>query len=467
VNPSQAGTASDADVGTGGTRADDLDLVLVGWSTRALADAALRSGYRPRTVDFFGDLDQRRRVPNLSLGRDLGRPWSPLEAARLASSLPPGPAVYGFDLENDPEAVEILAASRELLGNPASVLRAVRDPARLFGVLAEAGIPTPHTVFHGGAGVGSGRANQVSADNGFAAVRDAGTGRPGRWLVKPIRGGGGRGISVADGNRVPGPNEMLQERIDGLVLGFSFLADGRSVRPLALSSQIEERAAFGAGRFAYAGSLSCLPDGVDQASVHEQALRAAGVVTRAFGLRGWNGLDIVVRNGEVLPLEVNPRHTSSMDLWDAAGARLLAAHVEACRGRIDGTWLPRPDDVRGKALLFARRAVVARASIAGLAAIPEPEAAEGKTDAAGPSQPGIPSGGATEWPERAVADVPHPQERIAAGQPICSLYAVGPTGSACVAALRALAARVEGHLEPDPTAQSPSVESRSSTSSCS
>lgn len=37
------------------------DVLLVGISARALADSAVRSGYRPVTVDFFGDLDHKDR----------------------------------------------------------------------------------------------------------------------------------------------------------------------------------------------------------------------------------------------------------------------------------------------------------------------------------------------------------------------------------------------------------------------
>jgi predicted ATP-grasp superfamily ATP-dependent carboligase len=440
VGPSTAGTLRDG----------EQDVVLVGWSTRALADAALRSGFRPRTVDFFGDLDQKRRVENLSLGRDLERAWSALLAAKVAASLPSAPLAYGFDLENHPQAVERLASGRELLGNPPSVLRAARDPAILFRVLREAGIPTPLTLFPG---------------SGAATIgREMGARR--RWLVKPLRGGGGRGVAELDPGRVQGADEMLQELIPGPVVGFSFLADGQRAQPLGLASQLEERAAFGAARFAYAGSLSCLPPGLDKAALREQALRAASAVTRAFGLRGWNGLDFIVRNGEVLPLEVNPRHTSSMELWDTAGARLFAAHVKACRGRIEWAEPPRPAEVRGKAVLFARRPVIVRESAGLLADLPAPMREARPAEDAGEAveRAAAPRTAAAVWPERPVADVPHPGERISAGRPVCSLYATGRTAPACVAALRALATRVERDLEADATDERATVPSDAAAS---
>lgn len=402
--------------------AADKDVLLVGLSTRALSDAALRSGFRPRTVDFFGDLDHKRRVDNVALGRDLGLPWSAPEAARVAGSLPSPRVAYAFDLENEPAAVERLAKGRELLGNPPHVLRAVRDPAALFRVLDEAAFPTPVTLF------------PESGSPAVTAERAAGYAASiGRWLLKPRRGGGGRGVSEVEPGRSPGTDEVLQELVEGPVVGLSFLADGERVRPIGLATQLEERDGFGAAPFAYAGSFSGLPPGLEEASLCEQALSAAQAVTRAFALRGWNGMDFIVRNGELVPLEVNPRHTSSMDLWDAAGVRLFAAHVEACRGWVEGTWLPAPPEVRGKAILFARRSVVVREDLIQLAERRAP-ATRGE-------------GG--RWPESALADVPHPGERIVRGRPVCSLYAAGSSAQDCLTGLRALAAEVERHLDAD------------------
>jgi predicted ATP-grasp superfamily ATP-dependent carboligase len=389
------------------------DLLLVGISTRALADSAFQSGFRPRTVDFYGDLDQKRLVENVALGRDLGRGYSATEAARVASLLPAKAVAYGADLENAPRAVARLARGRELLGNPPEVLRAVRDPAALFAVLERGGVPTPLT---------------IGPESAPA------TGRKGRrWLRKPLRGGGGRGIAFAANPGSPAVGEIVQECLEGPTLGFSFLADGAWVRPLALSLQLEERDIFGAAPFAYCGSLSTLPAEADESSLREQALRAAGLATSAFGLRGWNGMDFVLRRGELVPLEVNPRYTSSMELWDGPETRLFAAHAEACRGRVEGDWLPRPPDVRGKAILFARRSVTVGDSSRWL----EPDFLSRPTHLArAPAR--VPA-----WPTRPIADVPHPGERIQAGLPVCTLYASAESAEDCLRNLAALARGVE------------------------
>ena len=89
------------------------------------------------------------------------------------------------------------------------------------------------------------------------------------------------------------------------------------------------------------------------------ATALARTVAAAFDLRGLNGIDFVARGGLPLPVEVNPRWSSSMELFDRDGsASLMAAHVDACTtGRM--TWRGEPaGSVTGKAIVFARRTVV-------------------------------------------------------------------------------------------------------------
>ena len=84
--------------------------------------------------------------------------------------------------------------------------------------------------------------------------------------------------------------------------------------------------------------------------------------------------------------------------------------------------------MRGKAVLWARDEVLVGSS-------------DGWPAAEDPLNP----------PTVRVADVPFPGDVIAAGRPICSLYAAGPTAAECLDRLRAIAARVERDLSPLPT----------------
>lgn len=373
-------------------------MLIAGVSTRALARSAARAGYRVSSIDAFGDMDLRAVASVVALTRETGG-FSPDAAADQAARLRVDAVAYTSNFENYPDAVTRLASGRHLLGNPADVLRAVRDPLRLMRALRDRGMPVPLT-----------RASAPAMPRRASA-----------WLLKPRRSGGGHGTRVWRGGAVP-RQAYLQQRIRGVPGSVVFLADGRRVHPLGITRQLVGQRAFGAVGFRYCGSLL----GCGGASLfdHEARLRAAAVelaraVTEEFGLVGLNGVDFIARNGVPWPIEVNPRSCASMELVERAGApSLFQLHARACRGELPtepvvGT---RSRRILGKAIVFARRDVVVEA-------LP------------GPLLPHA-------------ADLPHPGERVGRGHPICTLLAEAGDATACGRELAARARALYAALEP-------------------
>lgn len=368
--------------------------MIVGVSTRAFAESAVRAGYRCRTVDAFGDLDQKAMVENVALVRDKGREYHAAAAVALARDLP-GVAAYVANLENHPTAVRRLATGRRLLGNEPAVLAYVRDPFALAAALCARGIRVPLTLSAAEAG---------RADPGHA------------WLRKPVRGGGGSGVGAWRPGLPLRPGTIVQERLEGTPGSIAFAADGRRAVVLGISRQLIGDAAFGASGYRYAGSIfPFASDDADARSVAEQAAAIAEAVTAAFGLRGVNGVDFVARDGALHVLEVNPRYTASMELIErASGLSIFEAHVAALGGELPAPRAPAPG-AHGKAIVFARRDVVV--------------------------------GDTRRWLARDdVRDVPFPGERIRRGRPVCTVFARAADAHACYAGLVAAARGVEETL---------------------
>jgi predicted ATP-grasp superfamily ATP-dependent carboligase len=292
-----------------------------------------------------------------------------------------------------------LAAGRRLLGNSPAVLRAVRDPLALMRALRGRGFSTPLT--------------RATAPR--AAVLS------GAWLLKPRRSGGGHGTLPWRRGRAIPRRAYLQERIRGVPGSIVFLADGRRVYPLGITRQLVGERAFGVGGFRYCGSLlgsRRAPLFEEEARLRERARELAEAVTEEFGLVGLNGIDFIARNGTPWPIEVNPRPCASMELVERAGGRpLFELHVRSCGGRLPGASepLPEPQGIAGKAVVFARRDVIV-----------------GKF-------PGRLAG--------AAADLPHIEERIGRGHPICTLFADGADPAACIRALAGRARALYAALE--------------------
>jgi predicted ATP-grasp superfamily ATP-dependent carboligase len=372
-------------------------ILLVSVSARMLAQLAVGAGYDVVALDRFGDLDLQRLCPSVSELRDLGGRGGMAALVDAAEEIDAPSVVYGAGLENQPALVARLALGRRLLGSPPETLERVRDPAVLGASLHGAGLAYPTTL---AAGDAPGRAA-----------------RPRRWLRKPVHGGGGRGVREWRGGALAG-NVVVQERISGLACSAAAVGDGRSAALLGVTEQLIGHRGLGARGYAWCGNV--VPPRLAEAQRRALAVAARTICSHlalAFGLRGLFGVDLVWDGARAWVVEVNPRPTGSLESVQAAhDVGVFEAHLGGCAGRLpsiapDGA----PARAAGKAILFATRDVQV--------------------------------GDTRAWPARGIRDVPHPGERIVAGQPICTLVSVQGSPDAVLADLepRAAALRAELH----------------------
>jgi hypothetical protein len=255
-----------------------------------LADLARRDDVI--AFDLFGDMDLRadRIVTRRSL--------TALVDAAMEEE--PGDLIYGASFENHPKLVERLAQRHTLLGNPPETLRAVRDPARLAAVLGEF----------------------------YPRIATAPT--SGRWLRKPLRGGGGIRVREWRGGKLP-PGTFLQERIDGIPC--SAAAVGETV--LGVTEQLVGLRAFGVRGYRWCGNLVPPRVPVPRDQVQEICSR----LVAEFGLRGPYGVDFMWDGERAWVVEVNPRPPASLEVIDparAAGKAVVFATEDVVVGELEG-----------------------------------------------------------------------------------------------------------------------------------
>lgn len=301
-----------------------MRILLAGLTTRALAESAIRAGCDIVTVDYFGDLDQKRLCGNVSL-RERRAKYSAAAILDAARGLRYDALAYTGGLENHPDIVVELAQGRGLLGNGPETLRRIRDPQVLFPFLAARGFAVPRTLWPG-------------------SPPPAG----GTWLRKPARGGGGQGVRFWERGPL-GPGQILQEFVPGTAASASFVADGRRCAIMGWTEQLVR-----AGSFVYAGNILPL-DAPPGAFGEVQAMAEA--LAGEFGLRGVNGFDFVLRDGRPVLLEVNPRYCASMELVErATGTPIFGLHLAACGGEMAAAPL-QASGFWGKGIVYARSAV--------------------------------------------------------------------------------------------------------------
>jgi uncharacterized protein len=378
-------------------------VLIAGVSTRSAADSAARAGFEVIAVDAFGDLDQHPAVN----ARALRGGFTARAAVEILRDVACDGVAYLAPFENHLDAVRALAANRTLWGNPPEVLKRVRDPIAVSEALRERGV-AGHLVAQG-----------FSPAN--AVLKGCATDT---WLLKPLASGGGHGIRRwHEGDQVP-RGCYLQEFVDGVAGSVVFVAaNGRAV-PLGVVRQLIGDGAFGASEFRYCGNILAGAR-ADDAHV-DGACDLARAVSESFDLVGVNGIDFVARDGVPYAVEVNPRWCASMELVERAyGISVFRMHAAACAtGRLPAFDVSRARRSArrafGKAIVFAREDVTTGDTHAWISA------------------PGdmLPS----------IRDIPHPLSRIAAGRPICTVFAEASDAAACYSALVERANRVYEEL---------------------
>ncbi len=264
-------------------------------------------------------------------------------------------------------------------------LRAIRDPIRVARVLDQAGIPCPAVTL---------------------AAR--GLPRDGTWLIKPLNSGGGRRIEpLIDAAPARLESRYLQQRIKGPSFSALYIGTPCAARLIGVTRQL-----IGApgSPFGYRGSIGPWPT-TPPCTARLTAL--GSVLSSAFGLTGWFGVDYILNRGIPWPVEINPRYTASIEIHELyLGRSLLHDHQRACEGIVnehDYRAVPAkpPRPVFGKLILYATRRLI----------VPECLRLQGE--------------GTDPFLWNSIADVPWPATSIDAGQPVMTLLASARAPGAC------------------------------------
>jgi hypothetical protein len=129
-----------------------MKILIIGLSTRAIAESAVYSGHPVDALDAFGDLDLQALVKCYSLKRDFHTAFSAAALFAASRQLAFDVVAYTSNLENHPEVIRRFARQHQVLGNPAEVLARIRHWPTLFAALAQAGFRVPETIYDGGTG---------------------------------------------------------------------------------------------------------------------------------------------------------------------------------------------------------------------------------------------------------------------------------------------------------------------------
>lgn len=365
-----------------------MRILIVGFSTRAFAESAIRMGYNVVTLDYFGDRDQKELVENYSLKRDFQLNFNANALLRATHALKFDAITYTSNLENHPQVIEEFFKGKLALGNSAFCLSQVRNWGHLRLVCKEENIAYPPTLL-------SGEEQKLRKSKG--------------WLIKPIMSGAGHGIRFWRGEKLD-KRHIIQKWINGKVCSAVFVSDGQRCALLGLTEQLIGRKELGARGFAWCGNIFPLSIPTqERETVIKLVRKMVEVLTNSYGLQGVNGIDfILARDKKGLKpylIEVNPRYTASMELVEwAYKINIFDIHLDSFNGKLPNFHLEEhlsrcSSSFFGKAIVYAKREKIV------------------------PNTDG--------WKEKGRRDIPFSGECIFARHPICTVLAQGKSRDEC------------------------------------
>jgi predicted ATP-grasp superfamily ATP-dependent carboligase len=349
--------------------AEHNTLLILGNSGRAMAESAVRGGYQVTVVDGFCDQDTLAIADCWPVSQGFQQLDLDIFIDEIVSNLPKQACgmVYGAGLEESTELLSRLKQSFPLLGNDHSVLEILRKPRRFFSLLNRLRIPYP----------------EVSFTPPYSDTKNT-------WLIKRAGSCGGQGVAYFDPNHSAADCHCYYQRyVSGQTMSVLFIADGKRQRTIGYN-RLGMSVTNAPAPFLYSGAIG-------QASVSSaQRQRLDVIVDRLvseLALRGVNSLDFVLKDGEIFAIDLNPRPTATLDLYEhLLSDGWIKHHIRACQGELPVLPIVASAVVHGQQIVYAPRTLQIPLSM--------------------------------NWPSW-VKDRPVSGARIMQGQPLCSLYADG------------------------------------------
>ena len=259
-----------------------------------LAQMARCENFFVLAIDCYGDCDTLHYAVDFKKINSLSQADLIPAVAYFLKNYHIDYAIYGSGFEYFSDSLHYLASCLPLMGNAPATFAKLQDKALFFESLKKLDIPFPQTVF----------SPPKSIQN---------------WLIKPMKGLGGVGISALSQPSVQIPQtpvyfQQFQAGASGSAL---FLSDGEDVDIIGFNTQLT-RNDFLFSSVINDSSLTLvqrdrLSDWIDKLSRH-------------FSLKGLHSLDFIVYEDALFILEINARPPASSQL---CSANLITRHIES------------------------------------------------------------------------------------------------------------------------------------------
>ena len=283
-------------------KSDNATLILIGASVRALAFSCIRAGYNPWCIDLYADEDLTKNCPTTLITKSF-----PDEISDLIKTAPKVPILYTGGLENHSALLQSLSAERTVLGITGNTLTNLRNTPEFYNLL---------------------KSKQINTPNIITSTKDLN--KETSYLRKPKYRSGGLGIKPFDPSKqaiVDDSDFYYQEFIKGESRSAIFCFTESGFELLGTTIQSSGTQSLHADDFLYSGNIG--PVKPNNSELTE--LQTIGeIISSNYRPRGLLGMDYILNESKVYPLEINPRYTASMEVLELAlGQNFITKHMQA------------------------------------------------------------------------------------------------------------------------------------------
>lgn len=303
------------------------NILVVGANTRAVACSLKKLGYTVYSADYFGVMDLRpcadivKSVLDQKPGKSCGK-FSERFDSHIVEEM-------ALEMVDDVDGVICCAGvtpdkfpSHKIIGNPD--VKIAEDKYTVFQKL-KGYFNIPDTYL----------------PDDIHDLREIVRNSPDKqFILKPRSGSGGYGVFMFDSLNLEHKEELivnileegewlLQEFIDGETISASVLSTRDDAQTILTSSQIIGDKSLGQMEtFGYCGNIVPYTGDILISEIAQK-------VVNHLSLIGSNGVDFIIKNGEIYVIEVNPRLQGTFECAEMAmSVNMVELHLEASQGHI-------------------------------------------------------------------------------------------------------------------------------------
>lgn len=273
-------------------------LLIAALSSRVYAESAVKAGYSVIAIDAFGDADLQQCVQQYYQVDAFAGQLDHTQLLKVLNKLDQSTLLgfcFGAGFEAHPEILNHINSHLPLLGNDAKVVERCKQPKHFFKLCEQLNIP-------------------------FPAIRNKQPKGMNAWVQKTIgASGGAHVVPLSHAQQSHNSDVYYQQYQQGRTVTCLFVVSNAEVEVIGFNLQWSD-----ANTFRYSGAAShvILSDLAKQ-RFHQYVSQLA----TSLGLQGANSCDAICDGDDLYIIEINPRLSASIDLYQQCG--VLQKHLAA------------------------------------------------------------------------------------------------------------------------------------------